>query len=605
MKKAFLCLLFLVLLAGILTGCCRHEFAPADCEHPETCQKCGEIQGEALGHDWLDPTCEAAQTCTRCGKTQGNPLGHDWMDATCDTPQTCTRCAATQGEALGHDFGAWTFTDTTMTHTCHRCGLEDIQELDRSVQLGSYLAGHWDFDVMYLDDQYISSYSFASPPFLLDFQEDGSFSGILDLEDATGTWEYKKYQEQEEYNYFVFDLHTSDDQTIGCLYYQMESPYIQLVYKNADVYAVPGSGIGEKLAGTAWSSDDSMGYSLVFHEDYTFTANLSGDIITGGWMTRPFRENGSGSLFCVPFMWFTQGGETISLSSLIYPETNNETDQNHFTPGQMIIYYNSRRITLEPTTQEDIAAQEQNKEETLRLLAGTWTSTSHAPWSSTATPTDVLGKYSVTFFEDGTFTASVGRDISGTWELDFQSEQGIGGKYYYFLYINEDRTYHKALLEHDIDGEFFDTLKFYPSISSAPNSPVHVLTLTRYPQDGLNILRQGKESLVGSFTSLSLDSYSEEMGENIRTQTTDYTMVFYEDGTFSGQLKIPVSGTWNIDFFREGDSGLTYRVTMAYDQENFHHFIYFQADDGFISVSTNGLEHNDFYQFLKDQTDNS
>lgn len=115
MKKAFFCLLFLVLLAGILTGCCSHEFAPADCEHPETCQKCGEVQGQALGHDWLDATCEAAQTCTRCGKTQGNPLGHDWLDATCDTPQTCARCAAIQGDAPGHDFGTWTFTDTTMT----------------------------------------------------------------------------------------------------------------------------------------------------------------------------------------------------------------------------------------------------------------------------------------------------------------------------------------------------------------------------------------------------------------------------------------------------------------------------------------------------------
>ena len=67
-----------------------------------TCSRCGELDGQILGHDWVDATCEEPKTCTRCGKTSGEPLGHDWQEATVLEPMTCRRCGATHGTPKGY-----------------------------------------------------------------------------------------------------------------------------------------------------------------------------------------------------------------------------------------------------------------------------------------------------------------------------------------------------------------------------------------------------------------------------------------------------------------------------------------------------------------------
>ena len=90
------------------------------------CTRCGDV--EEHEHDYetvvTPPTCTeegyTTYTCSACGHTYEDdfvdPLEHDWLDADCETPETCSRCGETQGEALGHDYedGA-----------CIRCGEED------------------------------------------------------------------------------------------------------------------------------------------------------------------------------------------------------------------------------------------------------------------------------------------------------------------------------------------------------------------------------------------------------------------------------------------------------------------------------------------------
>lgn len=591
MKKAFLCLLFLVLLAGILTGCCSHEFAPADCEHPETCQKCGEVQGEALGHDWLDATCEAAQTCIRCGKTLGNPLSHDWLDATCDIPQTCARCAATQGEPLGHDFGSWTFTDTTMTHTCRRCDMEDTQELDRSVQLGSYLAGHWDFDTIDTDDQSISAYYFKQPPFLMDFQEDRTLSGILDGESITGTWEYQDYREKEEYDYFVFALHSSNDKTITCLYYPQEFPFIQLMYKNGDAILNRNYGMGEKLAGTAWKSDSPEGYSLILHEDYTFTAASPEETITGNWMTRPFRQYVDGRLSDSIYLWYEQDGEILSMDNSIRPETVGETDRNHFTPYQVGIQFQDTRVYLNATTELDILEQQKVRDENAKALVGTWSSIS---FHSDSGPnertvyTDALGDYSISFYADGTFSGSVGREITGTWEAT--------GEFRYSFYIHEDQTYHSGRLVYHGTHYWFDLLEI------EGNSMTPSLSLIHFSKENIPDICS---SIPGSYTSTQKGEYSKEEEKYIHTDTTAYTMTFHADGTFSGQLDIPVSGTWapysfgkdSMDTYYRYAADYNCRLWLNFDQEDFHSTCDFDSEGNFSIYYLLGTEEGVVYIF--------
>ena len=57
----------------------------------------------ALGHDWIDATCTEAKTCDRCGETEGTALGHDWegeWSSDADNHwHACTRCDAKNDEA--------------------------------------------------------------------------------------------------------------------------------------------------------------------------------------------------------------------------------------------------------------------------------------------------------------------------------------------------------------------------------------------------------------------------------------------------------------------------------------------------------------------------
>jgi hypothetical protein len=65
-------------------------------------------------------------------------LKHDWEDATCTTPKTCSKCGETEGEALGHDYSDWSMvvepsylSGGTKRKTCNRCGDTITEEVPR------------------------------------------------------------------------------------------------------------------------------------------------------------------------------------------------------------------------------------------------------------------------------------------------------------------------------------------------------------------------------------------------------------------------------------------------------------------------------------------
>ncbi|MBQ6708463.1 MAG: hypothetical protein IJM97_05880 [Clostridia bacterium] len=72
-------------------------------------------------HQWSDPTCTEPAKCIHCGEVSGDALGHDFAPATCVDPETCTRCGTTGEEAFGHSFSSGYCTD---------CGSEDPEYVD-------------------------------------------------------------------------------------------------------------------------------------------------------------------------------------------------------------------------------------------------------------------------------------------------------------------------------------------------------------------------------------------------------------------------------------------------------------------------------------------
>lgn len=114
MKRIISIFLLSVSLFLMLSSCqskCMHDFLDATCDTPSTCQKCGEIRGEALGHIYDDATCIKAKTCTKCGHTLGKALGHTGGISTCFTQAICSICMSTYGDFAEHEFTKQIVTD--------------------------------------------------------------------------------------------------------------------------------------------------------------------------------------------------------------------------------------------------------------------------------------------------------------------------------------------------------------------------------------------------------------------------------------------------------------------------------------------------------------
>lgn len=111
---SFLCLL-------MLSACtCEHDWVKADCENPQKCTLCDEVEGTALGHEWIDADCENPKTCSRCAIVEGEALGHKWQEATCTTHKTCIICQKKGGVPTGHNYVT---TETIQEPTCTSEGI--------------------------------------------------------------------------------------------------------------------------------------------------------------------------------------------------------------------------------------------------------------------------------------------------------------------------------------------------------------------------------------------------------------------------------------------------------------------------------------------------
>lgn len=122
--KLFLSTLILITSLALLTSCgCKHEWKAATCTEPQTCTKCGNTQGEALGHKYgeekilKEATCAESgikeSVCTVCGEKKTTEIpanGHKWIlsqvlkEVTCSEEGNgkykCSVCGDTKYEEI-------------------------------------------------------------------------------------------------------------------------------------------------------------------------------------------------------------------------------------------------------------------------------------------------------------------------------------------------------------------------------------------------------------------------------------------------------------------------------------------------------------------------
>lgn len=132
MKRNYIICVLVGVLILLLTSCgCKHEWNPATCSAPKTCQLCGETEGETLHHTWQAATCAQAKTCAICSATEGDPLPHTWQDAICTQAKTCAVCQTTEGEPLPH---TWQNATCTEVKTCTVCQTTEGEPLGHTWQ---------------------------------------------------------------------------------------------------------------------------------------------------------------------------------------------------------------------------------------------------------------------------------------------------------------------------------------------------------------------------------------------------------------------------------------------------------------------------------------
>lgn len=542
MKYRFFILLLLAIL--VLSGCaCDHIWTEADCLHPAVCANCEAPGAQALGHNWLDATCTQVKTCTRCGSTDADPLGHS--------------------------FGQWVFLDDQMSRTCSVCALEEKTDLDRGLYLEILLTGHWNLFGITQEGviQYISQENFTD--LYLHFGADQTATFRLpDGPNQAAAWRFDSYEATDECETYRFTL------TCGENAYPMELRHQSRKNVPAYLLVIPGSQQefhmvqtedGEQSLLSIWGIMNStaaqpMGNPqnwLRFREDRTVEGFLGSDV-EGIWHIYPRVQ------------YQVDRANPLAYGIVIENRAGTQTQIFHGTLStdgelRLDVKINGRYQTFGPIDEAHLA----DIFAAVERLLGVWSSTEVHTFGEF---TGYCGDYTITFHEDNTVTANLGKELTGYWMLfpnyweDYQGRPKR--KYTYVVQFEGSREEVQCSI--DDDGRLNVS-----NCSQLKDKDVTFLPLT---QEG-TLLLQGVFSPIGNWKSYyyRVKNAADQTTVQEDVFTDAYSITFHADGTFTAQLGDSVSGIWRYEYFVDiyGEPGTeteeyrwAYRITLQDSTES-------------------------------------
>ncbi len=294
MKKMFKVLICIVLCATMLfsLNACGHKhiWTTATCTEPSVCEKCGEVNQPATGHNFAVLTTVEEATCVSdglltkkcdCGATESEVIKassekHDFTwtvvtEATCTVDgvqkKSCAYCDETETKAIkasGHDFSEWkttkeaTCTQTgTSARTCNNCQKKESETIPK--------LGH-NFDEGYCTrcNKGIVTITFPqSPVSIKENQQNSSYFRVTVGKVTAFSWEYQ-YESGDE---VVVKIYWSGEKT-----YSSGSCKLRYTIYDSEGYGIksgtsasPSVAVGEKFKG-----DSITVYGLKKGESYTF-----------------------------------------------------------------------------------------------------------------------------------------------------------------------------------------------------------------------------------------------------------------------------------------------------------------------------------------------
>lgn len=128
---------------------------------------------------------------------------HVWTEATCTEPKTCTECGEIEGEALGHNMVQESMNERQRELVCTECKkTETISVKDINKESLELLEGTWEAKKKYngLEDVPVDA------PFYFTFTADGSVESGLEVNPGTGSVTYRRYDDWLSMFYFEVEV---------------------------------------------------------------------------------------------------------------------------------------------------------------------------------------------------------------------------------------------------------------------------------------------------------------------------------------------------------------------------------------------------------------
>lgn len=505
------------------------------------------LSGCACSHQWQAADCLQPEICADCGETRGQPRGHAYREATCTLPEQCAVCGECRGEAPGHMLRNWEFQGEEMFRACEVCGWEERTALEREVYLRFLLSGHWECPV--------KNPSRSDPWFCCTREGEARYYDGSQIRQGTCSLDIYQQTEQGDCYTIVFQ---GEGETLTLLL--REVPAGEPVLTLGTVTLTQHREIAEAMTCKWGAMADGQLYVLTLNPDRTLTLEPG---YTGRWQIGDSQIQGD-NRSCILLLELTREGEStvhtcqLSLGNRMLSQDN-------------LIYQMNFDLKLEDTLLSFRPRNEAQLQEYRDLLAegahrleGQWQSRyvitdmerfrNHDIWDGYDCRTDMV----MEFLPDGSFTAWLDQEYTGTWRLSQVTTMGAKMEYSYALSIQ------------DLPGVWRMTMDEEGYLYLQGNDAV--VQLSRPEDPDLAQLLLLDERLVGTWECKNAESfyayYEEEADRDMRWEPSGgYTLEIREDGTFAAYFDQKESGTWqSVDILEE--NGAVYQFDFPNSQNN-------------------------------------
>lgn len=496
----------------ICSGCsCQHEFREADCRNPEVCVLCGETRGETLPHVFKEADCRNPEICSQCGELRGDPLPHT--------------------------FGDWQYEENRMHRSCTVCGQTEQKELTDEERFHMLMQGHWELHTVTLLTK-TTAVNYLRNSFW-SYSADYDGKGTLICTTAMEADKPEDFTYPVAVTYSHFDRATNTHQASGTF---EDGVHLQITLEETDTEPLLHlkSDKGKlffnpctlskyqqvlPIALGTWSniSSNQIIY-ITLLSDWTFTGCWGGSERSGTWLLSP----SSGSL-CGLQIFYSENGKNIMCHGGLEgrPVNNQDSEQNPDACSLWIQTSKHYAQSFRKIPQEELLPIMNAGNQ---VILGTWDSKSVRTYAGNDTKRYLVTDYTLTVNEDGTFTLVTDRRISGTWIL---RECNGFDKYSYTFTSSAGDTYEVSCSGGELSFGYRTQSKY-----------TTYLSFVQYDEDQWTAYLAGPELLPGNYASRKITWKDKDSGEPMEREETGYRLTILPDGTVTGILHQPVTGTW-------------------------------------------------------------